>query len=47
MATHLEFNFPKKKGIGIESMIPHVPKDAIDLMYLLLRYDPEERITAE
>lgn len=46
-ATHMEFNFPPKKGTGIEKLSPHIPKDCIDLIYKLLMYDPDERITAE
>jgi renal tumor antigen len=46
-ATHMEFNFPPKKGTGIEQLIPHISKDAIDLIYKLLIYDPEKRITAD
>ncbi|KAL4465914.1 hypothetical protein ABPG74_004151 [Tetrahymena malaccensis] len=46
-ATHMELNFPPKKGTGIEKLAPHIPKDCIDLIYKLLSYDPEERITAE
>ena len=43
----MEFNFPHKKGTGIERLIPHVSPDAIDLIYKLLIYDPEDRISAE
>lgn len=46
-ATHMEFNFPSKKGTGIEKLAPHIPKDCVDLIQKLLRYDPEERITAD
>lgn len=46
-ATHMEFNFPPKKGTGIEKLIPHIEKNCLDLIQKLLIYDPEERITAE
>jgi len=46
-ATHLDFNFPEKMGTGIEKMLSHVSRECIDLLRLLLAYDPEERITAE
>lgn len=46
-ATHMEFNFPPKKGTGIEKLAPHIPKDCIDLISKLLSYDPAERITAD
>ena len=43
----MEFNFPAKKGTGLEKLAPFISKDAIDLIYKLLAYDPEDRITAE
>ena len=42
----MEFNFPQKIGTGIEKLIPHAPKDCVDLIKSLLIYDSEERITA-
>jgi len=46
-ATHMELNFPFKMGHGIEKLLPsHVSKECINLMNLLLTYDPEKRITA-
>lgn len=41
-----EFNFPQKKGIGFEKLLPNGPKELIDLLYKLLAYDPNDRITA-
>jgi len=43
----MEFNFPTKKGTGIEKLIPHAPKECVDIIQKLLTYDPEERINAE
>lgn len=43
----MEINFPPKKGIGIEKFLPNgCPNDLKDLLFKLLAYDPEERITA-
>lgn len=42
----MEFNFPKKERLGIEKLAPHIPPDCLNLMYLLLAYNPEERISA-
>jgi renal tumor antigen len=42
----MEFNFPKKMGTGIKNLIPHATPDCVDLIEQLLKYDPEERITA-
>lgn len=46
-ATHMEFNFPPKKGTGLEKLLPNATKDCIDLLYRLLTYDPLKRITAD
>ena len=43
----MEFNFPARKGTGLEKLIPHASKDCIDLLYRMLTYDPIKRITAE
>jgi len=45
-ASHISFDFPLDKGIGIAQLIPHAQPDAIDLMTKLLKYDASERITA-
>merc|ERR1740129_342922 len=45
-ASHMYFNFPDKKGTGIERLVPHADPDLIELMKRLIRYDPEERILA-
>jgi len=47
-ATHMEFNFPAKKGIGLEKLLPpNTSHDIKDLLEKLLAYDANERITAE
>lgn len=43
-ASHMDFNFPEKKGTGIERLVPHADPDLIELMKKLIRYDPDERI---
>jgi len=45
-ASHMDFNFPEKRGTGIERLIPHADVDLIELMKKLLRYDPDDRILA-
>ncbi|CAJ1431226.1 unnamed protein product [Effrenium voratum] len=45
-ASHMDFNFPEKKGTGIERLIPHADVDLVELMKKLIRYDPDERILA-
>jgi len=45
-ASHISFDFPLEKGIGIAQLIPHAQPEAIDLMTKLLKYDASERITA-
>lgn len=42
----MDFNFPKKMGTGIKNLIPHATPDCVDLIEQLLKYNPEERITA-
>lgn len=43
----MHFNFPPKKGSGISRLIPSCPAPALSLLYQMLAYDPDERITAE
>jgi len=45
-ASHMDFNFPEKKGSGIERLIPHADPELVELMKKLIRYDPDERILA-
>lgn len=46
-ASHMTFNFPQRKGSGLEPLLRNASKDVIDLLYRLLEYDPVDRITAD
>ena len=47
-ATHMEINFPPKKGIGLQKFLPTgIPNDLKDLLTKLLAYNASERISAE
>lgn len=46
-ATHMEFNFPTQKGTGIDKLLSHISKECLDLLKMMLTYDPEHRITAD
>uniref|UniRef100_A0A3B3U7Q0 MOK protein kinase n=1 Tax=Poecilia latipinna TaxID=48699 RepID=A0A3B3U7Q0_9TELE len=43
----MQFNFPPKKGTGISRLLPSCPAPAISLLYQMLAYDPDERISAD
>ncbi|XP_016891988.1 MAPK/MAK/MRK overlapping kinase isoform X2 [Cynoglossus semilaevis] len=43
----MHFNFHPRKGTGISRLIPNCPAPALSLLYQMLAYDPDERITAE
>ena len=45
-ASHISFDFPVQKGIGIPQLITHAPQDCIDLIEKMLKYDAAERITS-
>lgn len=45
-ASHMDFNFPEKKGTGVERLVPHADPDLLDLLNRLIRYDPDERLLA-
>lgn len=45
-ASHISFDFPEQKGVGLAQLVPNAPPDALDLMTKLLKYDGSERITA-
>lgn len=45
-ASHISFDFPPTKGVGIAQLIPHASPDAVDLIVKLLKYDSAERISA-
>lgn len=47
LATHIEFNFTLKAGIGINKFLSHVSPECQDLIAKLLIYNPEERISAK
>ena len=43
----MNFNFPQKKGTGIEKVLHHAPPECIELIYQMCAYDPDERISAK
>ncbi|XP_055010914.1 MAPK/MAK/MRK overlapping kinase isoform X2 [Boleophthalmus pectinirostris] len=43
----MQFNFPQKKGTGLSRLIPNCPAPALSLLYQMLAYDPDERISAD
>jgi renal tumor antigen len=45
-ATHMEFNFPDRKYSGISKLIPHVSQEIQELILNMIKYNPDERITA-
>eukprot|EP00607_Mallomonas_marina_P007672 CAMPEP_0182416314 /NCGR_PEP_ID=MMETSP1167-20130531/581_1 /TAXON_ID=2988 /ORGANISM="Mallomonas Sp, Strain CCMP3275" /LENGTH=348 /DNA_ID=CAMNT_0024588967 /DNA_START=538 /DNA_END=1584 /DNA_ORIENTATION=- len=45
-ASHISFDFPPQKGIGIPQLVPHAAPEAIDLMVKMIKYDASERISA-
>jgi renal tumor antigen len=50
LTTHASQNvtvFPEQNGVPLRRLLPHAPLDAIDLLRLLLAYDPAERISAK
>ena len=42
----MDLDFERNPGTGIESLIPHASYDCIDVIYRLLEYDEEVRISA-
>ncbi|KAM9787039.1 MAPK/MAK/MRK overlapping kinase isoform 1-T1 [Syngnathus typhle] len=42
----MNFNFPNKKGSGLSRLLPGCPASALSLLYHMLAYDADERITA-
>merc|ERR1719245_1928532 len=42
----MDFNFPDKRGTGIERLVPHADPDMVEIMKKLIRYDPDERLLA-
>ncbi|XP_071961927.1 MAPK/MAK/MRK overlapping kinase-like [Antedon mediterranea] len=43
----LNFNFPQKKGSGLERMLSHASPESVELIYQCCTYDPDDRITAK
>jgi renal tumor antigen len=40
-ASHMEINFPTKKGLGLDKLLPSgCPNDLKDILFKLLTYDP-------
>lgn len=46
VASHMQINFPRKEGTGIDPLIPHASEHCRDLIKKLLIYDEDGRITA-
>lgn len=45
-ATHMEFDFPAKKYVGINRLISHVAKDCQELILWMITYNPDDRPSA-
>eukprot|EP00929_Paragymnodinium_shiwhaense_P048470 TRINITY_DN244_c0_g1_i1.p1 TRINITY_DN244_c0_g1~~TRINITY_DN244_c0_g1_i1.p1 ORF type:complete len:494 (+),score=134.87 TRINITY_DN244_c0_g1_i1:240-1721(+) len=45
-ASHMDFNFPEKKGTAFERLIPHASPELTEVVRRLTKYDPDERILA-
>jgi renal tumor antigen len=45
-ASHISFDFPPQKGVGIAQLVPHASADCVDLLTKMLKYDASERITS-
>ncbi len=43
----VNFNFPTKKGTGLESHLQHSSPECSELIYRMCAYDPDERISAK
>ncbi|KAJ8341663.1 hypothetical protein SKAU_G00339540 [Synaphobranchus kaupii] len=43
----MRFDFPSRKGCGISQLIPHCSSPNLSLLYQMLEYDPEQRISAK
>ena len=46
MTQHMDFNFKKTAGSGIDKLIPHAAKECVDLIKKLLEYNPDDRLSA-
>ena len=45
-ATHMEFDFPPKKFVGISRLISHVSKEWQELIMWMITYNPDDRPSA-
>lgn len=45
-ATHMEFDFPAKKYVGISRLISHVSKECQELILWMITYNPDDRPSA-
>lgn len=45
-ASHINFDFPPQKAIGIPQLVPHAGPEATDLMVKMIKYDVTERMSA-
>ena len=45
-ATHMEFDFPTKKYVGISRLISHVSKECQELILWMITYNPDDRPSA-
>ena len=43
----MEFDFPHKKGTGLERLLPKDSALLLDILKKTLQYDPKDRISAE
>ena len=43
----MNFNFPPKKGSGIECLLPHASKQCVQIIVSMCEYDPESRTSAK
>ncbi|KAJ3124813.1 hypothetical protein HK098_000853 [Nowakowskiella sp. JEL0407] len=43
----MKYNFPHREGTGIRALIQHVSNECVDLINLMLAYDPDDRITSK
>ena len=46
LAKKIDFKFPKSDGCPLENVIPNASEDAIDLMKFMIKWDPNQRATA-
>jgi hypothetical protein len=46
LASHMEFNFPKKEGTGVAKLIPNASPEVSDIIVKLLVYNADNRMTA-